>query len=103
MDRLDDALEYHNKALDIDEKELNDRVEMAGDYYNMNFVYVDAKKQNANKKQEALKCLSKALEILEEFKEKTNYHHPLNYAKNIRYSQTAFDAYDTRGYRPWSC
>ena len=32
MGRLDEALEYHNKALKIDDEELNDRVGMAKDY-----------------------------------------------------------------------
>ena len=51
---------------------MNDKVEIAQDLYNMNFVYVDM-----NRTQDALDCLHKALAKLEEFKKETKYHHPL--------------------------
>ena len=35
MGNYNEALEYHNKALEIDEKDLNDRVGMAIDYNNI--------------------------------------------------------------------
>jgi tetratricopeptide (TPR) repeat protein len=71
MYRTEEALEYHQKASEI-HGALNDRIEIATDHYNMNFVYVER-----SDKPKALKCLSKASEILEELERETNYHHPL--------------------------
>ena len=70
MGEYKEALDSHNKALDI-HKELNNRVGMAGDHYNISFIL-----SRTNKK-EALKSLSNALTILQEFEKQNNYHHPL--------------------------
>ena len=80
MGRLKEALDNHNKALEI-HKELNDRVELAGDYYNISFVL------SKTSKEEALKSLYNALTILEKFEKENNYHHhPLIEKVNSRIS-----------------
>lgn len=65
------ALCNNLNALELDEK-LNDRVRMAQDYVNIGNVPANIKNRKA-----AIELFSKALEILEEFEEKTGYHHPL--------------------------
>lgn len=46
MGRLEEALDSHNKVLEID-KEMNDRVGLAGDYYNFSFVLAKTNKKEA--------------------------------------------------------
>ena len=57
-------LEYHNKALAIKE-ELQDKVGMAHDYYNMGLVLKNIKNHKAG----AMEAFSKALATLEEHEE----------------------------------
>jgi tetratricopeptide (TPR) repeat protein len=79
MGKLQDALENHNKALKIHE-ELNDRVGIAKDYYNISFVL------SKTNKDEASNCLYNALSILQEFERENGYHHPLMDEVNSRIS-----------------
>ena len=81
MDKYQEALEGYNKALIIDE-ELNDRVGMAKDYYNISFVL----ELTETGKGEALKSLYNALTILQEFERENNYRHPLMDEVNSRIS-----------------
>jgi|GraSoiStandDraft_46_1057282.scaffolds.fasta_scaffold1021653_2 tetratricopeptide (TPR) repeat protein len=72
MGNYKEALEYHNKALDID-KQLNDRVNMAEDHYN-----IDSLLLKTDNKKEALESLSNSLMIiLLELENETGYHYPL--------------------------
>ena len=61
--QYDDALKYHNKALEIDE-ELNDRVGMAKNYNNIGLVYYGKGQYD-----DALTYYNKALEINESIEE----------------------------------
>ena len=79
MGMYQEALDSHHKALKIHE-ELNDRVEMANDYYNISFVL--SKTSN----DEALKSLHKARTILQEFERENNYRHPFMDDVNSRIS-----------------
>jgi hypothetical protein len=78
MGRLEEALDSHNKALAIN-NELNNRVGLAGDNYNIGFVL------SKTSKEEALKSLYIALTILQEFEKQNNYH-PLIEQVNNRIS-----------------
>ena len=64
-------MEYYNKALEIN-TQLNNRVEIARDHYQMSFPLY-----NINKKDEALEHLSTARTILLDFQKETGYSHPL--------------------------
>lgn len=65
------AIDYNNLGLTLSRMGNNKE---ALEYYNKAIItrYV-----NMNRSQDVLVCLHKALEILEEFKKETNYHHPL--------------------------
>ena len=71
MGNYPQALNYHNKALEIHEN-LNDRVGMAIDYANIGFVL-----KELNKRKEALESVENGLNILLELEKETGYHHPL--------------------------
>ncbi len=75
MGEYPQALEYYNKALEID-KDLNDRVRLARDNYNISFPFY-----KMNKKKEALESLSIVKILLLELEKETGYRHPL--IKNI--------------------
>jgi tetratricopeptide (TPR) repeat protein len=60
------ALEYHNKALEINTG-LNNRVGLAGDNYNISFPFY-----NMNKKKEALEYLSIAKTLLLDLEKETD-------------------------------
>ncbi len=65
------ALEYHNKALEID-KGLYDRVNMASDYYNLSFpIY------KMNEILKALDHLTTGQGILTKLRNETGYSYPL--------------------------
>ena len=74
------ALDSYNKALKIHE-ELDDRVGMAGDYYNIGSVL------SKTSKEEALIYLDKAHAILREFENENGYRHPLMDSVNTRISE----------------
>ena len=79
MGKSQEALESLNMALKIHE-ELNDRVGMARDYFNMSFVLPKTSKD------EALKALDKAVAILQKLETENNYRHPLMEKVDIRIS-----------------
>ena len=76
---LQEARESHSKALKIHE-ELDDKMGMANDYYNISFVL------SKTSKEEALKSLYNALTILQEFEKENGYRHPLMENVNSRIS-----------------
>jgi tetratricopeptide (TPR) repeat protein len=69
--KLDAALSSNQKALEI-HKELKDVTEMARDYNNIAIVLDLMKRRD-----EALTAVSEGIKILQEYEEKTGYHHPL--------------------------
>jgi tetratricopeptide (TPR) repeat protein len=87
MGKNQEALDCYNKALKI-HGEINDRVGIARDYYNISFVL------SKTSKDEALKSLYNALTILREFERENGYRHPLmdglnnriSYLKHVRLS-----------------
>ena len=79
MGKYQEALDSFNMALKVHE-ELNDRVGLARDYYNISFV------PSKTSKEEALKFVYNALTILQEFERVNNYRHPLMDKVNSRIS-----------------
>jgi tetratricopeptide (TPR) repeat protein len=67
---IEDALEYHKRALAIFE-DLDDKVWMAQDYGDIAIVL-----KHMGSLEEARESVSKGLTILEQFEKKTGYHHP---------------------------
>jgi tetratricopeptide (TPR) repeat protein len=65
------ALEHHYQAIEK-RKNMEDMVGIAREYYNISFVF-----SNTGKKEDALKSLSNAKSILEEFEGRKGYRHPI--------------------------
>ncbi|MCA9828271.1 MAG: tetratricopeptide repeat protein, partial [Nitrosopumilus sp.] len=70
MGRYQDALDSHNRALEID-TQLGDIIGLAYDHNNIGLVL-----KNMNRIDEAEISYNKGLDILKEFEKNTGYHHP---------------------------